>query len=73
MDNSASDLYTCKTFEIRTFLYTEWNMTGASSQDGYGYVACRTNDAESINCKNSVGNCIMKSVVNRTLHQLLLG
>jgi len=59
--------------KLRTFLYTELNMTGASSQHGHGDVAFRTNDAESINCKKSADSCIMKSVMNCTFHQFLLG
>jgi hypothetical protein len=38
---------------------------------GYSRVAYRMNYAQSI--KNSLGNCIMRSVMNRTLHQLPLG
>jgi hypothetical protein len=73
MDNSASDLYTCKAFETKgSSVYRVENMTGASSQHGYSCLTYRMNYAESVNCENSVGNCIMRSVMNLNLHQLLL-
>ena len=59
--------------KLRTLLYTERYMIDASSQDAYSYVAYSMNYAESINSNKSVGNCIMRSILIRTLHHILSG